>query len=188
MTDPVLAELSYTLAACTTADIDRHQSGKSRGEATEVGLLQASELLGANVTVARRERHRRRIFRFDPSLRLMSTVDDEAGSLVVNAKGAPEAVLGRSVSLLRADGAEEPLDARRRAEVLERVESYAATGLRVLAVARRDLPVRGRATREHAKGPSGSSSCSDSSRSSTLLGPRSRRRSRAAMTPAFASS
>ena len=138
--DPVLAELSYALAACTTADIDRHQSGKSRGEATEVGLLQASELLGANVTVARRERHRRRIFRFDPSLRLMSTVDDEAGSLVVNAKGAPESVLGRAVSLLRADGVEEPLDDRRRAEVLERVESYAATGLRVLAVARRDLP------------------------------------------------
>ena len=66
--DPVLAELSYALAACTTADIDRHESGKSRGEATEVGLLQASELLGANVSVARRERHRRRIFRFDPSL------------------------------------------------------------------------------------------------------------------------
>ncbi len=138
--DPVLAELSFTLAACTTADIDRHQSGKSRGEATEVGLLQASELLGANVTVARRERHRRRIFRFDPTLRLMSSVDDEAGNLVVNAKGAPEAVLDRAVSLLRADGVEEPLDDRRRAEVLERVESYAETGLRVLAVARRELP------------------------------------------------
>ena len=138
--DPVLAELSYTLAACTTADIDRHESGKSRGEATEVGLLQASELLGANVSVARRERHRRRIFRFDPSLRLMSTVDDEAGSLVVNAKGAPEAVLDRAVSLLRVDGVEEPFDDRRRAEVLECVERYAETGLRVLAVARRDLP------------------------------------------------
>jgi magnesium-transporting ATPase (P-type) len=92
------------------------------------------------VTVARRERHRRRIFRFDPSLRLMSTVDDEAGTLVVNAKGAPEAVLERSASILRPDGAEEPLDDDRRAEVLERVQRYAITGLRVLAVARRDLP------------------------------------------------
>ncbi len=138
--DPVLAELSYTLAACTTADIDRHRSGKSRGEATEVGLLQASELLGANVTVARRERHRRLIFRFDPSLRLMSTVDDEAGSLVVNAKGAPEAVLGRAVSLLRATGVDQPLDDQVRAKVLERVEHYAETGLRVLAIARRVLP------------------------------------------------
>ncbi len=138
--DPVLAELSHTLAACTTADIDRHQSGKSRGEATEVGLLQAAELLGANVTVARREQHRRRIFRFDPSLRLMSTVDDEAGTLVVNAKGAPEAVLERAVSILCADGSEEPLDEERRAGVLEWVERYAETGLRVLAVARRDLP------------------------------------------------
>ncbi len=138
--DPVLAELSYTLAACTTADIDRHETGKSRGEATEVGLLQASELLGANVTVARRERHRRRIFRFDPTLRLMSTVDDEAGRLVVNAKGAPEAILARAVAILRSDGVEEPLDDVRRAEVLEQVERHAETGLRVLAVARRDLP------------------------------------------------
>ncbi len=145
--DPVLAELSFTLAACTTADIDRHESGKSRGEATEVGLLQASELLGANVSVARRERHRRRIFRFDPSLRLMSTVDDEGGNLVVNAKGAPEAVLDRAVSLLRVDGVEEPLDDRRRAEVLECVERYAETGLRVLAVARRDLPAGRRTAR-----------------------------------------
>ncbi len=138
--DRALAALSYTLAACTTADIDRQQAGKSRGEATEVGLLQASELLGANVTVARRERHRRRIFRFDPSLRLMSTVDDEAGTLVVNSKGAPETVLERAASVLRADGSNEPLDDAVRAEVLGRVERYAATGLRVLAVARRELP------------------------------------------------
>jgi calcium-translocating P-type ATPase len=138
--DSVLAELSFALAACSTADIDRHQSGKSRGEATEVGLLQASELLGANVTVARRERHRRSIFRFDPSLRLMSTVDDEAGVLVVNSKGAPESVLARSTAIMRVDGSEEPLDEPLRTAVLARMEGYAATGLRVLAVARRELP------------------------------------------------
>ena len=135
-----LAQLSYTLAACTTADIDRQRSGKSRGEATEVGLLQAAELLGANVTVARRERHRHRLFRFDPSLRLMSTVDDEAGTLVVNAKGAPEELLARTTGILGADGSERPLDAAVRAEVLAAVERYALTGLRVLAVARRELP------------------------------------------------
>jgi calcium-translocating P-type ATPase len=138
--DRVLAELSFTLAACSTADIDRKEAGKSRGEATEVGLLQASELLGANVSVDRRERHHRRIFRFDPTLRLMSTIDDEAGRLVVNAKGAPEAVLARATGLLRASGEREPLDDALRATVLARVEEYATGGLRVLAVANRELP------------------------------------------------
>ncbi len=138
--NPVLAELSYALAACTTADIDRQRSGKSRGEATEVGLLQAAGVLGANVTVARRERHRKNVFRFDPSLRLMSTVDEDAGGLVVNVKGAPEEVLGRCISVRRADGTDERLDEQRRASVLASVEGYATTGLRVLAIARRELP------------------------------------------------
>ncbi len=140
VSNEALAQLSYTLAACTTADIDRQKTGKSRGEATEVGLLQAAELLGANVTVARRERHRRRIFRFDPSLRLMSTVDDEAGTLVVNAKGAPEEMLGRAAGVLAADGSVRPLDDATRAAVLEAIERYALTGLRVLAIANRELP------------------------------------------------
>ncbi len=136
----VLAELSFALSSCTTADIDRQRTGKSRGEATEVGLLQAAGLLGANVTVARRERHRRRIFRFDPSLRLMSTVDQDAGGLHVNAKGAPEEVLSRCVAVLRDDLSEEPLDEEGRARALDVVERYAETGLRVLAIARRELP------------------------------------------------
>ena len=137
--NPVLAEISFALAACTTADIDRQRTGKSRGEATEVGLLQAAGVLGANVTVARRDRHRRRIFRFDPSLRLMSTVDEFAGTLVVNAKGAPEEVVARSVAMLRADGSEQALDDQGRTAVLAIVEHYAETGLRVLAIARREL-------------------------------------------------
>jgi calcium-translocating P-type ATPase len=135
----VLAELSFALSSCTTADIDRQRTGKSRGEATEVALLQTAGLLGANVTVARRERHRRRIFRFDPSLRLMSTVDQDAGGLHVNAKGAPEEVLSRCVAVLRADLTAEPLDADARARVLGVVRGYAETGLRVLAIARREL-------------------------------------------------
>lgn len=136
----VLAELSFALSSCTTADIDRQRTGKSRGEATEVGLLQAAGLLGANVTVARRERHRRRIFRFDPSLRLMSTIDEDAGGLHVNAKGAPEEMLSRCVAVLREDLTEQPLDPDGRAEVLGVVQRYAETGLRVLAIARRELP------------------------------------------------
>ena len=109
--DHVLAELSFTLAACTTADIDRHAVRASpAARRPRSGCSRRQSCSARTSRVARRERHRRRIFRFDPSLRLMSTVDDDAGTLVVNAKGAPEAVLGRSVALLRADGSEELLD------------------------------------------------------------------------------
>ena len=83
------------------ADIDRQRGGQVARRGDGGRAARGGRLLGANVTVARRERHRRRIFRFDPSLRLMSTVDDEAGGLVVNAKGAPEEVLARAVAILR---------------------------------------------------------------------------------------
>ena len=49
-----------------------------------------------------------RLFHFDPSLRLMSTVDEREGGLWVDTKGAPEAVLPRCRSIA-ADGAARPL-------------------------------------------------------------------------------
>jgi len=134
--DPVLRFLGRTAAACSTAEL---RPGKSRGEATEVGLLEAARQLGVDVDVARREHQRRRLFRFDPTLRLMSTVDERAdGGLTVHAKGAPEEVLARSTTI---GGPEDhvSLTPEHRREVLAVLERYAAEGLRVLAVARRRL-------------------------------------------------
>jgi calcium-translocating P-type ATPase len=127
--------LAHTIAACTSAELGASRT-KSRGEATEIGLLEAARSLGADPSVARRERNRRALFHFDPKLRLMTTVDLEDGALVVNTKGAPEAVLAHCDRL--AGG--RPLDADARAAVLEQVERYAAQGLRVLAAARKELP------------------------------------------------
>ena len=135
--NPVLGFLGRAAAACSTAEL---RVGKSRGEATEVGLLQAARQLGTDVDVARREHRRRKLNRFDPTLRLMSTVDErEDGGLTVHAKGAPEEVLTRATMI---GGPEDhvPLTAAYRDEVLAVLERYAAQGLRVLAVARRRLP------------------------------------------------
>ena len=137
--NPVLALLGRALAACSTADLDA-TTGKSRGEATEVGLLETARALGVDIHTARREHQRRCVYRFDPKLRLMSTVDErEDGGLTVHAKGAPEELLRRSALI---GGADEPapLDERARGEVLDVLERWAAQGLRVLAVARRRLP------------------------------------------------
>jgi calcium-translocating P-type ATPase len=134
--DDSLRLLSYTIAACTTAELAEQQT-KSRGEATELGLLEAARALGANVGAARRQRHRRALFRFDPKLRLMSTVDEDGGALVVNTKGAPEEVLRRCT-----------IEPKARDAILAQVELYARQGLRVLALARRPAETLPRTRRE----------------------------------------
>ena len=138
--DQVLGFLGRTVAACSSAELVPERSGKSRGEATEVGMLQAARALGVDVDVARREHRRLVLNRFDPKLRLMSTVDErEDGGITVHVKGAPEEVLERSTMIAGPYDHVPITDSDRRA-VLGVLERYAADGLRVLAVARRRLP------------------------------------------------
>jgi len=137
--NPVLGFLGRTIAACSTAELDPQRTGKSRGEATEVGLLEAARALGIDVAVTRREHDRRKVYRFDPKLRLMSTVDErEDGGITVHSKGAPEEVLQRSTMIGGPDD-HVPLQDSDRDEVLAVLERWASQGLRVLAIARRRL-------------------------------------------------
>ncbi len=63
-------------------------------------MLEAARTLGTDVDVARREHDRLKLYRFDPKLRLMSTVDRrEDGGITVHVKGAPEEVLERSTMI-----------------------------------------------------------------------------------------
>jgi magnesium-transporting ATPase (P-type) len=66
-------------------------------------LLELAAGRGADVSLSGRE-NRRRLFRFDPRLKLMSTVDEQDGSLVVNTKGAPGEVLARVTRIHRGGG------------------------------------------------------------------------------------
>ena len=63
--DPVLGLLGRALAASSTAELAPERTGKSRGEATEIGLLEAARTLGIDVDVERREHQRRKLYRFD---------------------------------------------------------------------------------------------------------------------------
>jgi calcium-translocating P-type ATPase len=138
--NPVLGLLARATSSCSTADVDPAQAGKSRGEATEIGLLEAVRSLGIDVATRRRESRRRKLYRFDPTLRLMSTVDErEDGTLTIHAKGAPEEVLARATTIGGLENHRELVESDR-AEVLAVLERYASRGLRVLAVARRRLP------------------------------------------------
>ena len=133
-----LERLAETIAACNNSQLAAAGRGPF-GDPTEIAMLEAAAERGADTDVATRERHRRRQFHFDPSLKLMSTIDERAGNLWVNAKGAPEALLPRCTTILGHDGAERPLGAAERMEVERTNADYANQGLRVLGVAQRRL-------------------------------------------------
>jgi calcium-translocating P-type ATPase len=135
------ALLAEVASSCNTADLRVPSSGTSAagsapsGDPTEVALLEMAASRGADVTLPGREARRRRLFRFDPRLKLMSTVDEASGGLVVSVKGAPETVMAR-VTWIR-NGADEALVTS--ALVREVMEGCGRQGLRVLAFARRVL-------------------------------------------------
>lgn len=134
---PTTTSLAEVLASCTSATIDDDEPTVVLGDPTETALLLAARLLGADVDAGRRERLCRVIYRFDPSLKLMTTVDGTDDDLWVHTKGAPESVLLRCTTVLQPDGSEEPLDEARLAAVCEIIAAQAGQGLRVLAAARR---------------------------------------------------
>ncbi len=130
----LLARVAFT---CNTADLGR--TGGPAGDPTEVALLQLADVCGLDVSADRRDAARCRLFRFDPRIRLMTTVDQQDAGLVVNTKGATEEVLARTAMIRR--GADElPITAADRAAVNQVMNGYARQGLRVLAIAHRLLP------------------------------------------------
>jgi calcium-translocating P-type ATPase len=130
----LLAQVAFT---CNTAD----PSGAG-GDPTEVALVQLAGACGLDVSADRREAARCALYRFDPRIKLMTTVDQQDGGLVVNTKGAPEEVLARA-TMIRRGSREVPITDADRAGVIQVMNGYARQGLRVLAIARRALPPRG---------------------------------------------
>jgi magnesium-transporting ATPase (P-type) len=87
----------------------------------------------------RRDQNRLQLFRFDPTRRLMTTVEKREDGRWVETKGAPESVLGRCVSLAVSTHNFRALTESDRQQVAGVLEEYGRRGLRVLAVARRRL-------------------------------------------------
>ncbi len=119
--------LVQAAARCSNAQLVTADEGS--GDATEVALLLAARGMGAETSAELRASRRRRQYAFDTALRMMSTVDESDSRLTLYTKGAPEEVLARCVGL----------DSHTREAVDAAVTEYAGRGLRVLAVARRDL-------------------------------------------------
>jgi calcium-translocating P-type ATPase len=119
--------LADVAASCATAEID-DEGRRTSGDPTEVALLAFAQARGLDVRPDTRERRRVALFSFDSARKLMTTVDAIDSRLVAHTKGAPEPVLARCAID----------DAERRAALAD-AEAFAAKGLRVLALARREL-------------------------------------------------
>ncbi|MGV9970257.1 cation-translocating P-type ATPase [Nocardia beijingensis] len=136
--DATLSRVTEAMVACNNARLT--DAGSPVGDPTELALLAAAAALHKQGFIEQRERFRQELFHFDPIRKRMSTVDaDETGGLRVHAKGAPESLLPLCAAELGADGSIRPLSEQRRAQLDERVDSRAQQGLRMLAVAERDL-------------------------------------------------
>jgi calcium-translocating P-type ATPase len=130
--------LAWTAATCNNAD--RPDSDhKATGDPTELALLDLASRFGLDISLTERQRTRRAMFRFDPRLKLMTTIADRDGSVVIATKGAPEEVLARC-SHIRHAGQPVPITEADRAQAASIMTECAQHGLRVLALASRTLP------------------------------------------------
>jgi magnesium-transporting ATPase (P-type) len=118
---------------------DEHPKGWILGDPTEAAMRVAAQKGGIDLEAEVRRTPRLRELPFDSRRKRMSTVHQAADGRVVHVKGAPKEVLSLC-SHVRINGQVAPLDPLVRERIIEANDDYARNGLRVLAVATRELP------------------------------------------------
>ena len=126
---------------CNNASLDgasAEEESRPIGDPTEVALLAAGRSAGLSRGALLAESPEVREEAFDPGRKMMATVHEHAAPYRVAIKGAPEAVLAVCTSIRTPDGDAEMTAAERRRWLL-RTEQMAADGLRVLALATKQV-------------------------------------------------
>jgi Ca2+-transporting ATPase len=131
--DPQLATLLDIAVLCNEASLESAEMEGS-GDPMELALLRAAFRAGLNRSTVLRRNPIVRKHAFDASTKMMATVHRRDDRYLFAVKGAPEAVLGTCERVISDDG-DTALDAKVRAEWLNRVEQLGHHGLRVLACA-----------------------------------------------------
>ncbi len=129
---PQLPLLLQAAALCNDSSV---RDGQVLGDPTEGALWVLAAKGGLDVDGARKEAPRVAEVPFDSARKFSATVH-QGGALF--AKGAPDVLLERCTEVQHDQGAR-PLDAAERARVQEAQETLAANGLRVLALATRQV-------------------------------------------------
>ena len=134
--DCLIRAMAATGASCCTAEIGPDTGS---GDPTELALLRWAKDFGLSVDTSTRNAARQQLFRFDPRLRIMSTVDRTATGTRVHTKGAPESLLTRVSSIATGVETSRQVNREDRQRLTDVLTQYGHRGLRVLAIARREL-------------------------------------------------
>ena len=136
---------------CNDAHLSTNDDGHAElvGDPTEGALVVLAAKAGLDVEALRTEHPRTNEVPFDSAVKYMATLHPPIGSdgtahdrSVLLVKGAPDVVLGRCATVRDSGSVPAQLDESRRNELETINESLGGEGLRVLALASRDLPVR----------------------------------------------
>ncbi|MFW5799030.1 MAG: cation-translocating P-type ATPase, partial [Planctomycetota bacterium] len=119
---------------CNDAELNT-EDDQTRGDPTEVALLQAGVALDMPRGDLVETMPERRQVDFDPDTMMMATVHEDDDGLRVAVKGAPERVLEACTALAGADGDEASMDDQLRQQWTDRTNQLALDGLRVMAFA-----------------------------------------------------
>lgn len=130
---------SLMLAGLLASDatVDR-ETGAEVGDPTETALLNWGAVHGMHAVDARQHYVRLGELSFDSDRKMMSTVHELDGKLVMLTKGALDVLMRRSVALATEAGDVELTDEKRE-EIMRVNQQLSEQGLRVLAFARRDV-------------------------------------------------
>jgi Ca2+-transporting ATPase len=134
---PASAAVLEVGVLCSDASWDPKRGERGGvGDPVEVALLVAGAKAGLERNALVEESPEEREIAFDPEVKMMATYHRTAEGLRVAVKGAPEAVLAASTSIL-VGGEVKPLDEHERRAWLDRNGTLAGNGLRVLAFAQK---------------------------------------------------
>jgi potassium/sodium efflux P-type ATPase len=141
--DHDLYQLLLAAAQCNNARVVSPNTEPNRwtvlGDPTEAALRVVAMKGGLDLEVEARRRPRLRELPFDSRRKRMSTIHQDVNSRVAYVKGAPKEMLALSTHVC-IDGRAEPLDSQLRAQITAANDDFARSGLRVLAIAQRELP------------------------------------------------
>lgn len=140
-----LWKLLEVASCCNNARINppapEHPGWTSLGDQTEAAMKVAAMKAGIVEESVNRTLPRIHEIPFDARRKRMTTIHRELGQEVAFVKGAPREVLQLCTQIL-IENRTVPLSDRTRAEILAVNDDYARGALRVLALARRELPAR----------------------------------------------
>lgn len=172
--ETAMRDLLATVALCNNASLQRGDGGAWRviGDPTEGALLTLSSKGGVARESVTSSHKVVRELPFDSDRKRMTVLTlDQYGREVVHSKGSADVLLPLCAAYAT-DGGDLPLDDAARATILAEAERMSSDALRVLAVARREMPVHadGETPAEHAEHDIGDRPSADIESRLTFLG------------------